>query len=214
MLDLQIGDSVLQSVRQRLVDRIHAAERGVAAGGRHLQRVEHARHRRHIEIGHVGMPDRLAGAEAADRLAVHHHVGDDVDFRQAFDEAPAGFLDRRPVEVAEAAAERDQVLVARASGRAPAGPDGRARRASIAANCVASRCLRSTPRISAPSAAPVAITSIGSARRPRGPRCHCRCLKPSELSRCLRRSGEDYHHSESVERRSAITPLCGASLDA
>ena len=44
------------------------------------------------------MPDGFAGAEAADRLAVHGHVGNDVDFRQPFDEAPAGLLYRRPVE--------------------------------------------------------------------------------------------------------------------
>ena len=41
-------------------------------------------------------------------LAVHLDVGDDVDFRQAFDEAATVLLDRRPVEIAEAAAERDQ----------------------------------------------------------------------------------------------------------
>ena len=44
--------------------------------------------------------------------AVLDHVRDDVDLRMPLDEAPAGLLDRRPVEIAEAAAERDQVVVA------------------------------------------------------------------------------------------------------
>ena len=74
VLDLQVGDPAFQLIRQRLVDRVHAAERGVAAGRRHLERVQHARHRRYIEIGHVGMPNRFAGPQAADRLAIHHHV--------------------------------------------------------------------------------------------------------------------------------------------
>ena len=92
--------------------RVHAAERRVASGGRYFERVEHARLGRHVEIRHVGVPDRFAVAEAADRLAVHLDVGDDVDLRQALDEAAAGLLDRRPVEIAEAAAEGDQLLVA------------------------------------------------------------------------------------------------------
>ena len=147
--------------------RVHAAERRIAAAGRHFERVEHARLGRHVEIGHVGVPHRFAVAEAADRLAVHLDVGDDVDLRQPLDEAAAGLLDRRPVEIAEAAAERDQVLVAERADRGPAPPNGRARPASGAPNAASSRCLRSTPLTSAPSAAPVGITSIApAARRP------------------------------------------------
>src|SRR5262245_11480284 len=58
------------------------------------------------------MLDGFAIAETADRLAVHLDVGDDVDLGQAFDEAAAILLNRRPVKFAEAAAERDQLLVA------------------------------------------------------------------------------------------------------
>ena len=57
------------------------------------------------------MPHGLACAEAADRLAVHLHIRDDIDFREALDEAPAILLHWRPVEIAEAAAEGDQILV-------------------------------------------------------------------------------------------------------
>ena len=49
--------------------------------------------------------------EAPDRDAVLDHVGDDVDLRVAVDEALAVLLDGRVIERAEAAAERDQVVV-------------------------------------------------------------------------------------------------------
>ena len=101
----------LKAAGSAVVDGVHAAERGVAAGGRHLKRIEHARLGRHIEIGHVGVPHRFAVAEAADRRAVHLDIGDDVDLRQALDETAAGLLDRGPVEIAKAAAEGDQLLV-------------------------------------------------------------------------------------------------------
>jgi hypothetical protein len=80
--------------------------------GRDFERVEHARLGRLLQVRHVGVPDGLAGAEAADRLAVRaEHVGDDVDFRMAGDEALAVLLHRREVEIAEAAAEGDEVGV-------------------------------------------------------------------------------------------------------
>jgi hypothetical protein len=53
----------------------------------------------------------LAVTQAADRLAVHLDVGHDVDFGHALDEAAAVLLDRRPVEVAEPAAECDQLVI-------------------------------------------------------------------------------------------------------
>ncbi len=57
------------------------------------------------------MPDGFARAEASDRHSVFDDVGNDVDFGVAFDKAAAGFLDRGPIQLAEAAAERDQLLV-------------------------------------------------------------------------------------------------------
>ena len=58
------------------------------------------------------MPHGFAGAQAPDRLAVHPHIRYDVDFGDALDKAAAGFLHRRPVEIPEAAAEGDEILVA------------------------------------------------------------------------------------------------------
>ena len=83
-----------------------------AARRRDLDRVEHARLRRVLEIRHVGVPHRFARAEAADRNTVLDHVRDDVDFRMPVDEASPVLLDRREVQLAEPAAERDQVIVA------------------------------------------------------------------------------------------------------
>ena len=57
------------------------------------------------------MPHRFAGAEAADRLAILLHIGHDIDLGQAFDKAAAGFLHRSPIEIAESAAEGDEILV-------------------------------------------------------------------------------------------------------
>src|SRR6478672_5442356 len=45
MLDLEAGDVILQRLRQRLVDAVHRTKLGIAAGGRHFEGVEHARHR-------------------------------------------------------------------------------------------------------------------------------------------------------------------------
>src|SRR5262249_46061076 len=64
-----------------------------------------------LEIRHVGVPYSFAVAEAADRLAVHLDVGNDVNLREALDETAARFLDRRPIEFPEAAAEGDQLLI-------------------------------------------------------------------------------------------------------
>jgi hypothetical protein len=57
------------------------------------------------------VPDEFSGAEAADRDAVLQHVGDDVEFRFALDEAAAVLLHRGPVEWAKPAAVGDQVVV-------------------------------------------------------------------------------------------------------
>ena len=77
-----------------------------------LQGVERARLGRGLYIAHVGVPDRLAAAEAADRLPVLNDIGDDVEFGQALDETAAALLHRGPVKVAEQAAEGNQIRVA------------------------------------------------------------------------------------------------------
>ena len=114
VLDLEAGDAVVEPLRQRLVDAIHRAERGVAPDRRHFERIQYARLRRHVEIRHVGVPHRFAVAEATDRFAVHFDVGYDVNLRQALDEPAACFLNGRPVEIPQAAAEGDQLLVTEA----------------------------------------------------------------------------------------------------
>src|SRR5437764_2727068 len=49
-------------------DATHGAERGIAAGRRHFEAVEHARLRRHVEVGHVGVPDRFRSEEHTSEL--------------------------------------------------------------------------------------------------------------------------------------------------
>ena len=58
------------------------------------------------------MPHRFAVAQAADWLAVHLDVGDDVDFWQPLNETAAGFLNRRPVEITQPATKCYQLMVA------------------------------------------------------------------------------------------------------
>src|SRR5512133_690743 len=58
------------------------------------------------------MPYCFTVAEAPNRFTGHFDIGDNVNFRQTLDESAAIFLDRRPVKIAETAAECDQVLIA------------------------------------------------------------------------------------------------------
>jgi len=57
------------------------------------------------------MPHCLARAETADGHAVFNYVGNHIDFRISIHEATAALLDRSPVEIAEAPAECDEILV-------------------------------------------------------------------------------------------------------
>jgi hypothetical protein len=57
------------------------------------------------------MPDRLAIAEIADRLAGFHHIGDHVDLRMLLVERFAIWVGPGRIEVAEAPAERQQLWV-------------------------------------------------------------------------------------------------------
>jgi sodium-dependent dicarboxylate transporter 2/3/5 len=97
--------------RQRLPRAVHRAEARIAAARGNLERVEGARLRRVGQVRHVGVPDGLAGAEAADGDAILDDVRHDVDFRTPLDETPAVLLDGRLVECAETPAEADQVGV-------------------------------------------------------------------------------------------------------
>ena len=111
VLDLEASDAVFQRLRQCLVDAVHRTERCVASERRHFERIENARLWRHLEIRHVSVPHGFAVAEAADRLAVHLDVGNDVNLREALDETAARFLNWRPVEIPQATAEGDQFLI-------------------------------------------------------------------------------------------------------
>ena len=111
MLERFAFDSFLHRVGQEFVGAIHAVEVRVAAGRRDLQRVKDARLRRILQVRHVRVPGCLAGAQASDGRAIFHDVGDDVNFGMPFDEAAPGFLNRRPIQISESFAERDQIVI-------------------------------------------------------------------------------------------------------
>lgn len=89
----------------------HAGEPGVAAGGRNLDGIEQGGAGRLIEIGHVGVPGGLNGAEAAELAAVVVlDVGDHVELRISVDHRPALLVDGRRIKLTEKAAEADEVF--------------------------------------------------------------------------------------------------------
>src|SRR5262245_55651458 len=112
MLDAQPERLRAEIARERLPRAVHGAEARVTTRGRNFERIEGARFGWIRQVRHVGVPHRLAGAEAADGDAVFDHVRDDVDFGMTFDEPSAVFLDRRLIERAESTAEGDQIGVA------------------------------------------------------------------------------------------------------
>ena len=111
VLDAQRQSGRAQVLGERVPRTVHRAEARVAAGWRNFERIERAGLRRVGQVRHVGVPDRLAGAEAADGDAVFNDVRHDIDLRKAFDEPAAVLLDWRLVERAEPPAEGDQVGV-------------------------------------------------------------------------------------------------------
>ena len=79
---------------------------------RDLQRIEHGRVGRQLEIAHVGVPDGFASAERADRLAfLVEHVGDHIDVGIADRGLAPALLVGRRIELAEPAAEGQQIVV-------------------------------------------------------------------------------------------------------
>jgi hypothetical protein len=112
MLDAQPERRGAQILWERLPRAVHRAEARVAARRWNFERIERARLGRIGQVRHVGVPDGLAGAEAADGDAVFDHVRHDVDLGMPFDEPAAVFLDRRLIERPEPAAEGDQIGVA------------------------------------------------------------------------------------------------------
>ena len=103
-------------------------------------------------------------ASPAPRLPIGHavldHVGDDIELGMAFDEAPAGLLNRCQVELAQPAAERDELavgeLLSRKEQRLVREPGAGEWRQTYPS----SSKRRSRPRTSAPSAAPLGTTVI------------------------------------------------------
>src|SRR5262249_40270000 len=98
---------------ERLVGGEHVGEIGLAAGvlRRDFERVENRGLGRHIDKGHVGVPDRLAVPEISDRLAVLDHVGDYVYFRKFFEGRPAIRIWRGRVEFAKVFAECEKLRI-------------------------------------------------------------------------------------------------------
>jgi sodium-dependent dicarboxylate transporter 2/3/5 len=113
VLDAHCMHAAAQILGEPIPRAVHGAEAGIATGRRHLERVERARLRRVGQVRHVGVPDRFARAKAADGDAVLDDVRHDVELGKAVNEAAAVLLDRRLIEGAEPAAERDEVRVAK-----------------------------------------------------------------------------------------------------
>ena len=118
-------DGALQLGRQRLIGRVHVEEAGVAAVGRHFQRIEQRGARRQRVVGHVGVPDELVAAQPADGLAVlddardHCHPFLDVVGQAGIGAIEVGCGDRHAIELAEAGAELHQhVIVDALAGKA------------------------------------------------------------------------------------------------
>ena len=111
MLDAQPERCRTEIVRQRIPRAVHRAEARVAARQWNFERIERARFGWIGQVRHVGMPDGLAGAKAADGHAVFDHVRHDVNLGMPVDEPAAVFLNRRLIERSEPAAEGDQISV-------------------------------------------------------------------------------------------------------
>src|SRR5262245_35982645 len=100
-------DSLLQRRRQSLIGSEHVGEVSVAgAAPWHFEGIQDGSLRRHIDIGHIGMPDGFAGAKIADWLAVLDDVGDNVDLWKLLVERLAIRIRPGRIEFAKLAAER------------------------------------------------------------------------------------------------------------
>ncbi len=108
-------DRGLELARHRLVSRIHVGEIGVAAAfGRYFQGVEDGGFGRHVDIGHVGVPDRFTRAEIADWPAVLNDVGDDIDLGKFLVERLAIGIGAGRIQLAEIRAEGEQLRIGEA----------------------------------------------------------------------------------------------------
>ena len=70
-------------------------------GGRNFQGEQHTRLGRGGQVGHIGVPDCLAMAQAADRHAVFDDVGNDINLRHPVCDPSAVLLVRRMIQLAE-----------------------------------------------------------------------------------------------------------------
>ncbi len=107
----EIRNFVFDLVRQAFVGTMHAAEISVAAFRGNFQRINHTGFRRIIEVRHIRMPTRFAGAETADGLSIFDHVRNDINFRMTFNKPAAVLLNGRMVQFAEAATEGNQIFI-------------------------------------------------------------------------------------------------------
>src|SRR6266566_278001 len=111
MFETEIRNFLFELVRQAFVGTIHIAEIGVAAFRGNFQRINHTGFRRIIEVRHIRMPTRFAGAQTADGLSIFDHVRNDVNFRMTFNKSAAALLNGRMVQFAEAATEGNQIFI-------------------------------------------------------------------------------------------------------
>jgi sodium-dependent dicarboxylate transporter 2/3/5 len=109
MLDAQGDCTSTEMLGQRIPRAVHGAEIRVATLRGDLERIECARLRRVRQVRHIRVPDRLAGAEAANGHTVLHDIGDDVDLWMPVHKSTAVLLNRRVIERSEATAEGNEV---------------------------------------------------------------------------------------------------------
>ena len=186
--------------RQRVAGGLHAAEPGVAAARRDLQRIEHRGVGRRVEIAHVGVPHRLAGAQGADRIAVGvEHVGHDIDVGIARRADAAALLVGRRIELAEAPAERQQVVVAE---RLAAQQDHR---------MLGARRARSPANSASLSRREIDAGNLRAHRRGHGADRHAMSFPPFSAAMIGRASGRDQAPSTAPASSTSLAATAGAS---
>ena len=97
---------------QRMGNRHFSIAQGHAIFHRHFQRVEQRGARRQNVVGHVGMPDRLAGTEIPHGHALLHDVRNHQDVRKLVDEGLADGAHARRLQFTEGFAQCNQLRIA------------------------------------------------------------------------------------------------------
>src|SRR6476619_6855972 len=105
-------DLALQCRGQCFIGSEHVGEVGITPTiVRHFQRVESGSLGRFVDVGHIGMPDGLAGAKITYRSAVDDDVGNDVDLRKRFVERLAIGVWAGWIELAKLSTEGQELRI-------------------------------------------------------------------------------------------------------